>query len=177
MMRVIAGKYKGRRLDLPKSKDVRPTSNIVLAAVFNILNNIVTWEEVAMLDLCSGTGAFGIEALSRGAKHITFIDNNLDSLELTKRNLAKLDAANYEVMKAAVENLPMARHKFDIVYIDPPYFSNLVPKALKNLKAKEWLSESAIVIAEMSRKEKFTPPESWEIKDERNYGNKKIVIF
>ena len=176
-MRIIAGKYKGRKIEMPKTKDVRPTADMVRGAVFNILNNLIDWEETTIMDLCCGTGSFGIEALSRGAKFVCFIDNNLDSIELTRRNLAKLEADNCEVIKAAAENLPIARRKYDIIYIDPPYFSGLVVKALKNVKAKEYLNKDSIIIAEMSRKEKFAAPDGFIIKDERDYGNKKIIIL
>ncbi len=176
-MRIIAGKYKGRRIICPEGKTVRPTSDMVRSATFNILNNIVDWENANALDVCCGTGAFGIEALSRGVKFAAFIDSSREAIEATRHNLAKVneDPAHYEIYSNAVENLPAARRQFDVIYIDPPYSAGLVPKALKSLREKGWLAEKPIIIVETGEREKIIFPPEFEVRDERRYGNTKLL--
>lgn len=177
-MRIIAGKHKGRRIDCPEGNAIRPTSDMLRGAVFNILNFAVDWENANILDGCCGTGAFGIEALSRGAKFVTFVDSNRDSIEVTKHNLSKLNEdGHYEFMSHAIENLPEARRQYNVLYIDPPYSSGLVPKALKVLRNKNWIAKDAIIMAEIAERDKLAAPEGYVIKSERRYGNSKLIIL
>ncbi len=174
-MRVIAGKYKGRKIECPSGDKIRPSSDMLRGAVFNILQFAVDWENANVLDVCCGTGAFGIEALSRGAKFAGFIDSAREALDVTKHNLMKLNEDKFETMLHAVENLPAARKQYDVIYIDPPYLVGLVPKALKSLKEKNWIAPKAIILAEVSERDKLVLPDGFKIKDERRYGNSKLL--
>ena len=177
-MRIIAGKHKGRRIDCPPGDAIRPTSDMLRGAVFNILNFNVDWENSNVLDLCCGTGAFGIEALSRGAKFVTFIDSGREALETTRHNLEKIkEDGKHEILSCSAENLPAAKRQYAVSYIDPPYSSGVVPKALKALKEKNWIADGAHILAEIAEREKFTAPEGFELKDARRYGNSKLLIL
>lgn len=121
-MRVIAGLYKGRRLEAPAWAGVRPTSDKLRETLFNVLAPIVGG--ATMLDAYAGTGAVGIEALSRGAAHVTFADADRRALQLVERNLARCGiAAGYAIIRAdlGVTAARPARAPFDLVYLDPPY--------------------------------------------------------
>lgn len=176
-MRVIAGQYKGRKIDCPEGKAIRPSSDMLRGAVFNILQFNVDWENAKVLDVCCGTGAFGIEALSRGAKFACFIDSSRESIEVTKHNLNKFNIPyeNYELSHQSVENLGNARQAYDVIYVDPPYLQGLVPKALKNLKDKNWIAPGAMILAEASERDKIILPDGFVLKDERRYGNSKLL--
>jgi len=174
-MRIIAGKYKGRKIECPPGDKIRPSSDMLRGAVFNILQFNVDWENANVLDVCCGTGAFGIEALSRGAKFVGFMDSSRESLDVTKHNLTKLNEDKFELMLNAVEALPLARKQYDVIYVDPPYLTGLVPKALKSLREKNWIAPNAIILAEASERDKIAAPEGFEIKNERRYGNSKLL--
>lgn len=177
-MRVIAGKHKGRRIDCLEGKAIRPTSDMMRGAVFNMLNFNVDWEATNVLDICCGTGAFGIEALSRGAAFVGFVDSSRESIEMTRHNLSKLgDDDKVSVMQHSIENLPIAKKKYHVIYIDPPYFAGLVPKALRNLRDKGWVADNAIILAEMAERDKITAMDGYEITNERRYGNSKLVTL
>lgn len=121
-MRVIAGLYKGRRLEAPAWPGLRPTSDKLRETLFNVLAPIV--RGATMLDAYAGTGAVGIEALSRGAVHVTFVDSDRRALQLVERNLARCGiAAGYAIIRAdlGVTAARPARAPFDLVYLDPPY--------------------------------------------------------
>lgn len=176
-MRIIAGLYKGRKIDCPEGDKIRPTSDMLRSAVFNILQFRVEWENSQVLDACCGTGAFGIEAISRGAKFVSFIDASRESLDVTKHNLTKLNVPleKFDMMLHAIEALPEARRRYDIIYLDPPYLKGLVPKGLKSLAAKNWIAEGAIILAEIAERDKIEMPPGFTLLDERKYGNSKLL--
>ena len=177
-MRVITGKYRGRRVDAVKGDRVRPTSDKVRTAIFNILNNMVEWEEVNFLDICCGTGAVGIEALSRGAKKVCFIDNHPESVECTRHNLEKIGEGKNPLLRASIDALPIAREIYNVVFIDPPYRDTLIPAGLKSLIEQKWIDTNSIVICEQSVNDKDTKiPADFEIFDERRYGNTKLCLI
>lgn len=122
-MRVIAGIYRGRVLKSPPDLKTRPTSDRLRETLFNILNPRIT-EETKFLDLCAGTGAIGIEALSRGAKKVTFVDIARKNCALTEENLDKLSIPENQtevICEKAEKFLAKNQESFDIVYFDPPY--------------------------------------------------------
>ena len=155
-MRIIAGKFRHRILvDSSKFKDLRPTTDSNREALFNILANGNIAKEVnfsllnaSVLDLCCGTGAVGIEALSRGAKDVTFIDNNQQHLLLAKKNAEQLLILNNcQFIQCDVLKLPTAQKKFELIFIDPPYNFNywLIIKELEN---KGYFSEGILIVVE-----------------------------
>lgn len=148
-MRIVGGKYKGRVLSEFKGNDVRPTSDMVRESLFNILQFKIYGK--SFLDLCSGTGAMGIEAISRGAGQVTFNDSSKQSIALIKSNLEKLKVQeNYKILNFDCISLLKNGQKYDIIFIDPPYKSDLKDKCLE--VAHLSLNEGGMVILEDENK-------------------------
>ncbi len=150
-MRVIGGIYRGRRLRAPAGFDVRPTSDRLRETLFNILAPHI--EGSRFLDLCAGTGAVGIEALSRGASSVTFIDRSRRACAVIESNLATLGVTSNATIidreaASALKRLAGDAAKFDIVFFDPPYASEIYSQVMRQLAAGGLLSPNAIVIAE-----------------------------
>ncbi|MHB1392034.1 MAG: 16S rRNA (guanine(966)-N(2))-methyltransferase RsmD [Clostridia bacterium] len=150
-MRVIAGEFRGRRLDRIEGMDIRPTSDKVKESLFNILGDVVI--DSVFLDLFGGTGGIGIEALSRGAKHAVFADADIKSIKVLKGNLEHLNIKdNVEVFNTeystAISKLYMNKKEFDIIFIDPPYSVGLAQNALKEIDKYPILAQSGLIIVE-----------------------------
>lgn len=153
-MRVIAGKFKGRRLATPKSMTVRPTTDRVKESVFSILQEKVV--NTRFLDLCAGTGNIGIEALSRGAKQVTFLEQNLKCLRLIEQNLQtcglKISNPQVQLMRADVSKGINTLHKraetFELVYFDPPYDAELYNKCLSHISDTCILESTGMLLVE-----------------------------
>ncbi len=180
MLQVIRGKLKGKKLFTIKGNAIRPTSGRVKESIFNIINSDIN--NAVVLDLFSGTGALGIEALSCGADSCTFIENNSDSLSVIKKNIniCKLhkntNIINWDILQN-LNCLNSIKHKFNIVFIDPPYNKNFISIALKNLKASNSLTHDALIITEYDKKEKeFLRNSSFYVSDSRKY-RKTLVSF
>lgn len=177
-MRIITGIYGGRRLDCPDGQKIRPTSDKVKGALFNILNNRIDWDEAVVLDACCGTGSLGIEALSRGASFATFVDADKESVKFAKQNLAKLKAEQQsDVMLADVCKLGAARRAHNLLFLDPPYSLKLCKKAIEGMIAGGWLTDDALLVIETGAKHPQPMPEAFEIVDEREYGATKILFL
>jgi len=157
-MRVIGGTYRGRRLRTVAGLSVRPTSDRLRETLFNIISSRV--RESRFLDLCAGSGAVGIEAISRGASHVTFVDSsrhacsalqsNLDAIGITENvTVISRDAA------VALRRLDTSGAPFDLVFFDPPYASGIYDQVLKRLGGGRLVSTTGLVIAEFLAK---TPP-------------------
>jgi 16S rRNA (guanine966-N2)-methyltransferase len=166
-VRVIGGIYRGRRLRTAEGFAVRPTSDRLRETLFNILAPQVGGSR--FLDICAGSGAVGIEALSRGASEATFIDNSRRACSAIEANLQALGVGREATVirsdaVAALKRLAEASEQFDIIFFDPPYASDIYRAVMLKLAASALLSDNAIVIAEHRAK---TPPES-------NYGGLKM---
>lgn len=174
-MRVITGTARGRKLKEPKNMDVRPTTDMVKEAIFNIIQSDI--EGRRALDLFAGTGQLGIEALSRGAAEVVFVDENTVSAKLVRENLehCKFDAR--VVQTEALLYLERCE-KFDLVFLDPPYDTGLLEKALQKCVKVDILNEGGIIVCE-SKKEKVLPEvkEPYYLISERNYGKIKISVY
>ncbi len=172
-MRIIGGIYKGRKLLEFKGQEVRPTSDMARESLFNILQNEVP--NCNFLDAFAGTGAVGIESLSRGAKSVTFVDFAKESVNLVKQNLAKLGVENAQVILGdGVSFMQNSSPAYDIIFLDPPYKLDIKEKALTaSLTA---LKDNGIVVLEDEK------PFLGEIKgltryDERKYGRAHFTFF
>jgi len=147
-MRVISGKYRGKRLEAPEGYEVRPTMDRIKETIFNIIQFRI--ESKTVLDLFAGTGALGIEAISRGAAEVVFIDTSSDSINCIKNNLKKIDG-NYKVIKTDFSNYLLSLgKKFDIIFIDPPYKSLNGEEAIKIIIERRLLSDDGIIVFERS---------------------------
>ena len=178
-MRIIAGRFKGRKLNSPSGLSVRPTADRTRESVFNILSEKVKAPHV--LDLFSGTGALGIEALSRGALRATFVDVSPQSIKTLASNLSMIGIADMcRVIRWDIgKNLNCLKlsDKFQLAFMDPPYEKGLISLALKNLHQSHCLANEALVVAEHSKKELITAdPSVFALSDQRTYG-KTLVSF
>ena len=185
MLKIIGGKHRGRTIATPEGFNTRPTSNRAREALFNILAH-ANWRqdgtsplmEARVLDAFAGSGALGLEALSRGAAHATFLDNDATAVRLIGENLRKLgETATARVVRADATRPPLSREPCDLVFLDPPYRSGLAGRALAALAAAGWLTTDAIATVELAATEDLLPPPRFEALDERRYGAAKIVIL
>ena len=147
-MRVISGQCRGRRLLEPDGMAVRPTTDQVKEAMFNIIQFDVEGRRV--LDLFAGTGQLGIEALSRGARECVFVDASRDSLRLVRENLRRCGLEG-QVFQCDAEGFLRRGERFDLIFLDPPYGSGLDARAIEAVKAFDILSEGGIMICETMR--------------------------
>lgn len=152
-MRINAGHYKNRKLFVPEGDLVRPTSDRMRQSLFNMLNHS-KWADnfdfngARVLDLFCGTGALGLEALSNGAAHCLFIDQDIFAVQ---RNTAFLDIEHFRVIKANALNFGKGQGDVNLVFLDPPYNKNLVEPTMTNLIEKKWLADGAIIIIETEK--------------------------
>ncbi len=179
-MRIIAGSLKGRRLATIKGR-MRPTSAKVREAIFNILGPVVL--EAKVLDLFAGTGALGLEALSRGAHAVVFVEEHPASLAVLRRNMEKLGLVDrVEVLplpvKAGLKKLASRQATFDLVFLDPPYGGGLAAATLSDLAVAHILSPSAWVVAEHSRREALPETiDALELAEVRRYGDTQVAFY
>jgi len=173
-LRIVGGKYKGRTLVAFDGEKIRPTADKVRESLFNILQFKIAGAN--FLDLFSGTGAMGIEALSRGARKVTFNDCSKQSIAVLRKNLEKLKVEEEYVVKNTLAQtfLTGNTEKFDVIFIDPPYNSGLILEVLP--LAKSALSDDGIIVVEDER------PTCIEVdgllrSDERKYGRVYLTFF
>lgn len=166
-MRIDSGKLKGRKLIDNKYKHIRPTTDKVRQALFVKLQFFLPGKRV--LDLFCGTGAMGIEAYSRGAADVVFVDKNYLSVELTKQNLKSMGLSLKVVKCDAVAYLERCSEKFDLIFVDPPYKSGLYEPVLKKIFEKDLLSGDGIIVCERAKDDEIKT-EDFLIFDEKKYG-------
>jgi len=184
-MRIITGKHRGRKIELGNDggKTIRPTSDFAREAIFNILNHGKLGLEhhavidSRVLDIFCGTGALGLEALSRGAEYVTFVDKSRDSMAICRHNIAAMkEESHSDFILADGSQLGLARGQYSLVFVDPPYFSKLIEPCLASLIKNKWLAPEAILIIEHDEKETVTLPEGLTRIDERRYGRAVIEV-
>lgn len=182
-MRIVAGKFKGRPLASPKDRATRPTSDRVREAVFNVLAHGIdgfSLENARVLDLFAGTGALGIEALSRGARYCLFIENSAPARGLIRTNVETLHLTGVtKIWRRDASALGPAGNMdaFDLVFADPPYGQGLGEKALRAAYENGWIKQGGIAVVEESADSEFEAPEGYEELDRRTYGDTQIVFL
>ncbi len=172
-MRVIAGKHRGAALSEFTASNIRPTADRTKESVFNIIANMLPGS--ACLDLFCGTGNLGIEALSRGAREVVFVDNSSDSVRLTKKNLDKVKESANVYLSDAVSFLKKTDRKFDVIFIDPPYASDVSVTAVKTIAELDLLTEGGIIVLERDVSVDCAF-DGFSVYDVRKYG-KAVVSF
>ncbi len=178
-MRIVAGKYRSRILKAPKSDAIRPTSDKVRGAVFNMLRARGVLQDAQALDCFCGTGALGLEALSQGAGTCVFMDNARDSLLLARENAATLkigDEAQF-ILKDAAKTGPRPETiaPRTLIFLDPPYRKNLIPQAIESLQNNGWLAPDAFFVIE-AEKGFAAPLPGVGIQDSRTYGDTLLML-
>lgn len=168
MIRVDSGKFKGRRLVENKFDHIRPTTDKVRQALFTKLQFFLP--DAKVLDLFCGTGAMGIEALSRGAEEVVFVDKDPRSVTMTKTNLKNLGISAKVFKCDASSFLQSCQERFDLIILDPPYKSGLYEKVLSIIFEKQLLSQDGIVVCEHAKEDAFDYGK-FTVFDEKKYGN------
>ena len=184
-MRIIGGKYKGLKLLPPDDTKIRPTSDRLKESLFSIITSSkykINIDNCNVLDICSGTGSLGIEAFSRGAISVYFIDKDHRSINLIYKNISKLNIDNkfenkIKIIKDEVTKaLKNIKKIFQIVLMDPPYNTNITEKCLFKLKELNLINQDSYIFIESSKVEDFNY-DGYQILDIKLYGNSKLTIL
>ena len=177
MLRIIAGKHGGRRIATPAGDFARPTSERVREALFSILESRRALADARVLDACAGSGALGLEALSRGAAHVTFFDTSRRALKVIADNIATLaEESATDVRQVDVTNPPQAVAACTLVFLDAPYRSDVAERALPALLAAGWLADGALVVVESERGAELTLPAGFRDAVCRAYGSTELLF-
>lgn len=189
-MRVVAGRHRGRHIEAPEGLTVRPTADRTREAMFNILERgklpwpaeraesgnplVDTW----VLDAFAGTGALGLEAVSRGAAHVTFMENQAAAVAACRDNIQALgEQSRCEIVPYDVLRPPRAPRPCDLVLMDPPYGQGLAAPAIEALRAAGWIVPGTLVIIELMTKEDFAVPSGFATVDTRKYGKARLEFL
>ncbi|HEX4614961.1 MAG TPA: 16S rRNA (guanine(966)-N(2))-methyltransferase RsmD [Stellaceae bacterium] len=183
-MRIVAGRHRGRRLLAPPGETVRPTSDRAREALFNILSHGqlaaegIPFAGTAVLDAFAGTGALGLEALSRGAAGVAFIEQDREALATLRRNIAALgEGAHARIFPGDATRPPRAPSAYALVFLDPPYRSGHAAAALTALDAAGWLAPDALAVVELAAREDLALPAGFSLVDERVYGAARLLFL
>lgn len=178
-MRIVAGLYKSRHIAVPPGRDIRPTSDKVRGAIFNVLQSMGGVDGLNVLDAFCGSGALGLEALSRGAALACFADKAASSLDCARANAASLGVGDGAALflkqdSAKPPRPPTDISGFDLVFLDPPYRLGLVAAALQALQAQGWIAPAAIIVAETEREHSPAWPDFVRLLQTKIYGETAI---
>ncbi len=184
-MRIVAGKYGGRRLNVPPNGAIRPTSDKVRGAIFNTLHSRGVIHGSRVMDAFCGTGALGIEALSRGAQSCVFIDKSKESLDLARQHSADFGISDEaQFMHRAAGALPPRGDNentpaITLALLDPPYNKDLIAPTLLHFHDTNWLEDKCLCVIETNKRTAITLPAQFTLDDERIYGDTRIsyVIY
>ncbi len=176
-MRVISGDYKGRKLKTVAGEVTRPTSDFVKESIFNILQFDVEGRNV--FDAYAGTGQMGIEALSRGAVSCVFVDMSSEAIVVLKANVAHVECASKSkiIPGETLGYIASTKEKFDLIFLDPPYKTALMPKSLQAIKSFDILREGGIICCEAASDEKLPELEGFTMGKMYKYGSKSVVLY
>ena len=183
-MRIITGNFKGKKILEPKDKATRPLKDLTKESIFNIILHSskfkILLENSNILDLFSGTGSFGLECLSRGAKKVIFVENYHDVLSVLKKNISNM---RYEDNSSIIEKdvfsqlkLESLNTKFNIIFLDPPYKEKKISLLLRKIKESNILNNEAVIIIHRQKKNKDDLPDDFKILEEKTYGISKIIF-
>jgi len=177
MLRIVGGKYRGKKLFSPLTDDVRPSSDRLRESLFNILySKLKAFDNLSFLDVFAGTGAMGLEALSRGFSPVGLIDKDTTSV-LKNTALFDKEANNLHLIKADVARLPVSKIKYDVIFSDAPYDKGLNELALQNLSQSGFIKDGALCIVETRFNETLALSSNFKIVDERRYGMAKLYFY
>ena len=183
-MRIVGGRHRGRRLAAPPGDAVRPTSDRAREALFNILEHGSfaaggsRLAEKRVLDAFAGTGALGLEALSRGARHVSFIEQASEARKLLARNIAALgEQERATILPGDATAPPRAPAPVALALLDPPYGKGLGAKALAALAAAGWFAPDTLIVLEIGAKEVPALPDGFTLRDDRRYGAARLLFI
>tara|TARA_B100000287_G_C20361627_1_gene674081 strand:+ start:173 stop:733 length:561 start_codon:yes stop_codon:yes gene_type:complete len=184
-MRIIGGIYRGKKITLPEDKKTRPLKDIVKESIFNLIEHSnkfkIEIKNSLVLDLFAGSGSFGLECISRGAKKVVFIENYSKILNILKRNINSINATkNTNIIEKncfdyLLENNQFQK-KFNLIFLDPPYKEKRINVLIDKIKENEFLKDDGIIIVHRHKKNNLIISKKIDILDERIYGISKITI-
>lgn len=180
MSRIIAGRFRGRRLEVPKGRTVRPTTDRMRERVFSMLmhGKYGDLHGARVADLFAGTGALGLEALSRGAEHVTFVEKAPTSVACLRANIKALQAeVETNVLTVTARSLPTVGDPYDFIFMDPPYKEGLVRPTLDKLLEAGWTTEDTTIICELASDEELDIPSRLTVADDRSQGVQRVVFL
>ena len=183
-MRVIGGNFKGRKIFTPTDESTRPLKDMVRESIFNIIehskNEFVNLDNGKILDLFSGTGSFGIECISRGAKKVIFFENYINSIKVLKKNLDLLEINKYsKIIEKDAYNISQAQlniKKFDLIFLDPPFKESKINKLIETIKGMKITSKKSLIIIHRNKKIVENISKNLIVSKEKNYGLSKIIF-
>ena len=180
-MRIIAGTWKGRALQTPKNNLTRPTSDRIREALFSALESRIQFDEAHVLDIFAGTGALGLEALSRGAASCYFVEKIDAASAVIESNIHALNA-NDKTHLLKCDAVRLGKHDmqapfFNLVFLDPPYGKGLAEKTLQCLQEGGWLAQDALLVVEEDKRAGFIPPSGFDEIYRRAYGDTEITLL
>ena len=184
-MRIISGKFKGKKLFLPKDKNTRPLKDLVKESIFNLLEHSAQIkkkiESASVLDLFSGSGSFGLECISRGSQEVYFFENYSVAIKILKKNVQLLSQINnYKIFEQDCfdyfDSKNILDKRFDIIFMDPPYKESKINRLIENIIEKKILNKKGIIIIHRHKKDKLKITEKIKILDIRNYGISKVYF-
>ena len=183
-MRIISGQLKGKKIFEPKDKRTRPLKDLVKESIFNIIYHSnkfkINLNELMILDLFSGVGSFGLEAISRGARHVTFVENYENVVSILKKNIDHLEVSQNctIVQKNVFNNLDFGifSKKYSIIFIDPPFKEQNIDALLLKIFESKILLKNGIIVLHRHNKERIIFSTEFKILEEKKYGNSKIIF-
>ena len=184
-MRIISGKFKGKKLFLPQDKNTRPLKDLVKESIFNLLEHSSQIkkeiEDASVLDLFCGSGSFGLECISRGSQDVYFFENHSLAIKVLKKNVLSLNTMNnYKIFEKDCFDYFNSKNilniRFDIIFIDPPYKETKINKLIENIIEKKILNKKGIIIIHRHKKDKLEITKKIKILDVRNYGISKVYF-
>ena len=184
-MRIIGGNFKGRKILGPIDKSTRPLKDLVRESIFNILEHskdqFINLDKANVLDLFSGTGSFGIECLSRGAKKVIFFENYYKSIRILNENIKKFNLQKktiiFEKNAYDLNKLNFQNKKFDLIFLDPPFKDKNIYLLVAEIKKSKIVKNETMFIIHRNKKFKENFPKYLKILKEKNYGLSKIIFF
>ena len=183
-MRIIGGNLRGKKILNPTDKSTRPLKDMVRESIFNIIkhskNEYVELNNAKILDLFSGTGSFGIECLSRGAKKVIFFENYINSIKILKKNLDLLNLNKYAIIiEKDAYNFSQSQDnllKFDLIFLDPPFKYNKLNQLIEKIKKMKITSKKTLIVIHRNKKISENISKNLIISKEKNYGLSKIIF-
>lgn len=178
-MRIISGKYRGKKLQsLSGNNIIRPTLDMAKESIFNILNSHIKLKDIKVLDCFAGSGALGIESLSRGAKEVIFIEKSKEAALIIKSNLNGIkEAENCKILNKDIFQIKEGLKEQDLVFLDPPYHQNLIYPAILHLKKIKVLTLSSVLVIESDIDEELENLDNiLQIMDIRRYAGSKFIF-
>jgi 16S rRNA (guanine(966)-N(2))-methyltransferase RsmD len=178
-MRVIAGKYKNRILKTVPDNSVRPATDKVRGAIFNVMQSRIDWSQAIVLDLFAGSGSVGIEALSRGAKKVIFVENSRSAIKFLAANLETIGAVNdaQMVQGDVFQFLKSAYRKYDVIFADPPYALESLAALPNTIFESSVVADDGYLIIEHPAKFEFLPGSKWETAVQKIYGRTTVSFI